>query len=356
MRACRQNWLNGEHYNFEVAFQHQIDRLDVEWGEFCDQLFEEYAVNRARLQSVPVAHVKAELQNELGHEGALPDKKESGHPVRSWLSKEKQETLVHTAPVLSPVLVSGGGGGGSGSWREGRRTSRSQRVPKREMMARVQPRDTSGRPVVQGLRVSIINMHSQFLSRRRQAMAQWDMAKRWVIRQKMRMQLQADAQDTELTAISDFELREKEALQALRARVSTRAKDVMSQANLMTPAGKSVHGRSPASAIPSPPLLMSGSAPKASFLKAQRSPSISTPERRSSRLEPLSHSPGAKLEDEQPSLSPKQLTTFTDSTGQDSSSPLSDRASPTSQRKSRRGGPNLRAVEAAASNALRLSP
>ena len=202
-----EHWAQGEHVNLQVAFQHQLDRVDSEWTSYCDAMHREYCQERAKLQGVAVDQVRAEVEKELGHAGCLPMAPTPESKTGHWLEKEKQETLVHTAPVLSPSAMAAEG---FDTFGKSPLSSRSRKTG-----PRLHCRDRAGQPSTSHVKKSIAILQSNFLNARSKAIRQWKMARQWILRQKLRMLLQVDAQEIERRDIVEHMKRETAGFESL---------------------------------------------------------------------------------------------------------------------------------------------
>ena len=84
-RKTAESWRESARFDLREAFALQLARVDVEWEAY---------EHRLRLD---VDEKLAELGSR-----APPSPVQADSPTQRWKSKEKQELLVHTAPVLSP--------------------------------------------------------------------------------------------------------------------------------------------------------------------------------------------------------------------------------------------------------------
>ena len=84
-RKTAEQWRESARFDLREAFALQLARVDVEWEAY---------EHRLRLD---VDEKLAELGSR-----APPSPVQADSPTQRWKSKEKQELLVHTAPVLSP--------------------------------------------------------------------------------------------------------------------------------------------------------------------------------------------------------------------------------------------------------------
>ncbi len=114
------NWAYYEDFHLREAFKLQAERVDRDWAQHEDDLRNDYVSRRAGLLGLSMVAARQQLQAEE----AANSSSQGGHssPVR-WQHAEKQKTLVHTAPVLSPVRKDSTG---SGKGAATRRTGQTQ--------------------------------------------------------------------------------------------------------------------------------------------------------------------------------------------------------------------------------------
>lgn len=77
------NWYQYESFNLQEAFQSQTNRVENDWGTHEKQLREEY---RQKMEPYAVSNTSSVEQQQDPR----------------WQHPEKQKTLIHTAPVLTP--------------------------------------------------------------------------------------------------------------------------------------------------------------------------------------------------------------------------------------------------------------
>jgi len=82
------NWLKHEGFSLRAAFKSQAARVDADWAQHEQSLTDDYQSRRAQLLGSSVS--------SFGSPERM-DKQDS-----RWQHPEKQKTLIHTAPVLSP--------------------------------------------------------------------------------------------------------------------------------------------------------------------------------------------------------------------------------------------------------------
>lgn len=93
LRQNAAGWAVSETFNISSAFEQQKRRLDAEWAECFKKLESEHRFACAQL-------IQAEAKSTASKERETITKKGS----RTWHSRVKQESLIHTAPVLSPSI------------------------------------------------------------------------------------------------------------------------------------------------------------------------------------------------------------------------------------------------------------
>ncbi|KAA0149206.1 hypothetical protein FNF29_06093 [Cafeteria roenbergensis] len=153
LREASANWLKSERYSLLTAFRQQVRRVQTEWSDHVQQLRDEYSREyRIVTGSDPPA---SDFEGIAGSEVA------SGE--RNWLSKAKQETLIHTAPVLAP-------------------DARSSRIA--------------------GTGSSAAGVRDRFFEAVAGVVRQQEDAVRWILRQCRRMLAQAAAQERERLAVA----------------------------------------------------------------------------------------------------------------------------------------------------------
>jgi len=97
------NWLQYEGFNLREAFKSQKTRVDSEWAVHENAILDEYTIKKNELTG------KSMMTPSPSHANGSNVSPDSGG---RWQHPEKQKTLIHTAPVLSPSKK----GGGSGSF------------------------------------------------------------------------------------------------------------------------------------------------------------------------------------------------------------------------------------------------
>lgn len=83
------HWFEIESFHINEAFKSQKDRIDAEWGTHLDNLNEAYDKKIRTLTGEEISETRTSKSNQS----------QTGR----WHNAEKQKTLIHTAPVLSPT-------------------------------------------------------------------------------------------------------------------------------------------------------------------------------------------------------------------------------------------------------------
>lgn len=174
-RQADAGWVSGETFNLMEVFQNQISRINTEWGDYLDAMHREYISEKAKLEGVDPAIALAEAEAARRAAELERKRKKKG----AWLSKEKQEQLIHTAPVLSPSSQSVRSGLSTGSASPGR------------------PHGGSPAPLSAAARRQLQDLNQRYKAARSEVELQRDDAIRWVLRQRNRMVMQADAVEAE---------------------------------------------------------------------------------------------------------------------------------------------------------------
>lgn len=85
-----QNWYKYESFSLQEAFKSQNNRIENDWGTHERALEEEYQQKREKVAGPGHARMPTSPQPTNAHDPR-------------WQHPEKQKTLIHTAPVLSPT-------------------------------------------------------------------------------------------------------------------------------------------------------------------------------------------------------------------------------------------------------------
>jgi hypothetical protein len=97
------HWYEIESFHINEAFKSQKDRIDSEWGTHLDNLNEAYDKKIRSLNG-------EDYSNTSESRDKTANQSQSGR----WHNAEKQKTLIHTAPVLTPTTVTAASAAGSG--------------------------------------------------------------------------------------------------------------------------------------------------------------------------------------------------------------------------------------------------
>ena len=101
------NWLQHEGFHLQEAFRSQRNKLDREWATYTEQIYEvTNAKKRSLLGNNYGAYV--EKQNHPSPANGNSNDERFHHP-------EKQKSLIHTAPVITPKLDHGKSKAAAGS-------------------------------------------------------------------------------------------------------------------------------------------------------------------------------------------------------------------------------------------------
>lgn len=98
------NWMRHEGFHLQEAFRSQQNKLDREWDVYTEQLHD--AVNEKKKSILGNNYAMHMEKLNLGRSGGNATKDNSDTAER-FHHPEKQKSLIHTAPVLSPVLDTG---------------------------------------------------------------------------------------------------------------------------------------------------------------------------------------------------------------------------------------------------------
>jgi hypothetical protein len=148
-------WLLSERCSLLTAFRQQVRRIQTEWGDYLVKLQNEY-----------IADFRATSGGDPPADDLLDFSSLSSSGERNWLAQAKQESLIHTAPVIA--------------------------APSRAVAVH------SASPTVQALR-NKFRLSVQAVQR------QQEDAIRWVVRQSRKMLAQADAQERERQSVFRYE-------------------------------------------------------------------------------------------------------------------------------------------------------
>lgn len=150
-------------FHLDNAFRLQLRRIDVEWGTHEAQIQADYDSKKAEI------------------EGRTLQKKTVKSPVGPWKSKEKQRSLIHTAPVFEPTIDS---------------------------------------PMSKKTRAEMVALDTAFGQAMKQLQHQKDNAKKWIRRQSLRMYIQAKYIGRERKALAQHLEQQDAHLEVLSTRVA----------------------------------------------------------------------------------------------------------------------------------------
>lgn len=102
------NWYKYENFSLQEAFKSQNNRIENDWATHEQTLEEEFSARREKIAG-PGAFGKAVASPQA----------QATHDPR-WQHPEKQKTLIHTAPVMSPSRANVGGSLDSQGWAKGK--------------------------------------------------------------------------------------------------------------------------------------------------------------------------------------------------------------------------------------------
>lgn len=94
------NWYRYESFNLLEAFKSQSNKIDNDWGTHERNLEEDYLQKKYRVEGPSIGA-------GAGGAGAYmsPTQQQQQQQDPRWQHPEKQKTLIHTAPVLTPTRV-----------------------------------------------------------------------------------------------------------------------------------------------------------------------------------------------------------------------------------------------------------
>lgn len=102
-----QNWYKYESFSLQEAFKSQNNRIENDWATHERTLEEEFQAKRDKLVGASNPRSLSSPQPSQAHDPR-------------WQHPEKQKTLIHTAPVLSPTRAQQGSAADSSAWAKGR--------------------------------------------------------------------------------------------------------------------------------------------------------------------------------------------------------------------------------------------
>lgn len=176
-------WGECEKFSIRAAMTNQISRVYAEWAEYLGELDSSYITEyRAAVGSFPDALPDGRQVDATGRVVVASDDAAASGP-RVWLEKEKQEQLIHTAPVLAPTAA-----------------SRSRRSSGRSGRARHPASSTMGASS------AAASMAHRYLEVRTQTLAERTQAVASLRRNAGRMLQQVDAAALERASVAEQEL------------------------------------------------------------------------------------------------------------------------------------------------------
>eukprot|EP01041_Mallomonas_annulata_P006365 gene6365-12867_t len=173
-----EHWYQFEGFNLEEAFRSQRTRIETEWEVHRNTLSDSFRQRRKSLlgssDSSDNPSATATVQDERWH-----------HP-------EKQKTLIHTAPVMSPSTSTSNNG--SSSPEKGRAVGSGVRA--------VRSRGSDGSPA--HVQVELDNLELEYRKSLEAMDKQKTNATRWMMRQRVRLVAQAEVIQQERRAIASI--------------------------------------------------------------------------------------------------------------------------------------------------------
>lgn len=188
-RKTAEHWRESARFDLREAFALQLARVDVEWEAYEHRLRLDVD---ARLAELDASHISS-------------PSRQSDSPSHRWKSKEKQELLVHTAPVLSPG-------------RTPKLLSPGNRHDTTKVMSPERSSETKR---------AALEVEAQYRDALARIASQKDTARRWIRRQAGRMTAQVDCSEpvrrflaTRLNAAEEAERVTRRQCQAFDAAMS----------------------------------------------------------------------------------------------------------------------------------------
>ena len=90
------NWYKYENFNLQEAFKSQNNRIENDWGTHEKALEDEYQGRREKILGPSAAARTPQSPSQQQGQGQQDPR---------WQHPEKQKTLIHTAPVLTPTRM-----------------------------------------------------------------------------------------------------------------------------------------------------------------------------------------------------------------------------------------------------------
>ncbi|CAN0019560.1 unnamed protein product [Ectocarpus sp. 12 AP-2014] len=190
MRAASAvRWAEDERFNLKNAFGLQMQRLEMDWEAHEIKVREEYDTHRAQIQSrsgmTASGGGDGARYGSRGGTGVADAASASSMP---WQSREKQSRLIHTAPVFQPETGRASPAGGSGGRNSAQVAGRTGGGLGRNSNVGYWAR---------GAATELGRLDEAFAAVGAQVSAQKEAAKKWIRRQRIRMEAQIDAMGEE---------------------------------------------------------------------------------------------------------------------------------------------------------------
>jgi hypothetical protein len=170
------NWSLYEEFHLREAFKSQSSKVDSEWAGHEADLLVDYCHRRSSITGESAESIRQSRSNQSSEQ-------DSSSPMR-WQHAEKQKTLVHTAPVLSPV--------------------------RKDIVS-----STSKRKETKESKAELDRLEQQFKSAGESLESQKFSAKRWMAKQEIRLLAQAGEVGKERAVIADLIAKEIQEYTAL---------------------------------------------------------------------------------------------------------------------------------------------
>eukprot|EP01138_Halocafeteria_seosinensis_P001588 gb/GECG01001627.1/.p1 GENE.gb/GECG01001627.1/~~gb/GECG01001627.1/.p1 ORF type:complete len:636 (+),score=92.96 gb/GECG01001627.1/:1-1908(+) len=180
-------WAQGEKFSLRYAFNNQIERMETEWREYLLSMESHFAKEYFSVTGCkPPECSTPELASQC-------KQRQSQQKEKKWLNKEKQEQLIHTAPVLGPT---------------GEQETKEE-VDKGTEFCGLGVSEQSAAAMLRKLNSSVQNQVSDLFRRYKEAryhvLLQRNEALRWIHRQCVRMLMQVDAAAVERAQVTNLQ-------------------------------------------------------------------------------------------------------------------------------------------------------
>ncbi|CAM9168820.1 unnamed protein product [Ectocarpus fasciculatus] len=187
--ASAARWAEDERFNLKNAFGLQLQRLELDWEAHEIKVREEYDTHRAQIRS------RSGISASGGGDGTRYGTRGVGGVADAassssapWRSREKQSRLIHTAPVFQPETGMASSAGGTG----GRNSAQVAGRPGGGL-----GRNSDVGYWARGAATELERLDEAFAAVGAQVRAQKEAAKKWIRRQRIRMEAQTDAMGEE---------------------------------------------------------------------------------------------------------------------------------------------------------------